>query len=187
MAAYRPGEDRPTLDLFIPKAELVDLMWSVPPPSLEEATATYDVTSVKHSSSLLSAFEALIKTIPDALVHTLPRDMPQFPHLSEEYLQQILKAQKGSDFGITDMYLLTALQCTRLIKDEDEISLIKHANQISSRAHEVVMRVLGKAVKGKIERGPSAGEDRPLLPGEWLIEKEAEAEAVFVASCRREG
>jgi Xaa-Pro dipeptidase len=25
------------------------------------------------------------------------------------------------------------------------------------------------------------------LPGEWLIEKEAEAEAIFVASCRREG
>jgi len=29
--------------------------------------------------------------------------------------------------------------------------------------------------------------DRPLMPGEWLIEKEAEAEAIFVASCRREG
>jgi len=49
------------------------------------------------------------------------------------------------------------------------------------------MRVLGKAVKGGIAMGAGAGVDRPLLPGEWLIEKEAEAEAIFVASCRREG
>ena len=186
MAAY-PPEGKPTVDLFIPKAELADLMWSVPPPTLEEAAKTHDVTTVLHPSSLVPQFEALIKALPDALVHTLPRDVPQFPQLPEKYLQPILKAQKGSDIGITDMYLLSALQSTRLIKDEDEISLIKHANQISSRAHEVVMRVLGKAVQGKIEIGPDAGVDRPLLPGEWLIEKEAEAEALLLASCRREG
>jgi Xaa-Pro dipeptidase len=49
------------------------------------------------------------------------------------------------------------------------------------------MRVLGMAVKGGLERATAAVKDRPLLPGEWLIEKEAEAEAVFVSSCRREG
>jgi len=49
------------------------------------------------------------------------------------------------------------------------------------------MRVLGAAVRGVITKGKGAGETRPLLPGEWLIEKEAEAEAIFVASCRREG
>jgi len=50
------------------------------------------------------------------------------------------------------------------------------------------MRVLGAAVKGKIQREATAAKgERPLLPGEWLIEKEAEAEAIFVASCRREG
>jgi Xaa-Pro dipeptidase len=47
--------------------------------------------------------------------------------------------------------------------------------------------VLGLAVRGKFEKGEGAGVDRPLLPGEWLIETEAEAEAIFVASCRREG
>ena len=41
------------------------------------------------------------------------------------------------------------------------------------------------AVKRKLEFDGNSG--RPLLPGEWLIEKEAEAEAIFVASCRREG
>ena len=49
------------------------------------------------------------------------------------------------------------------------------------------MRVLGQAVRGKIAKSEGAGLDRPLLPGEWLVEKEAEAEAIFVASCRREG
>lgn len=50
------------------------------------------------------------------------------------------------------------------------------------------MRLLGKGVK-HIGYRDSVSEKRgvPPLPGEWLIEKEAEAEAVFVASCRREG
>lgn len=46
------------------------------------------------------------------------------------------------------------------------------------------MRLLGKAVRGLI---PKESGDKPSLPGEWRIEHEAEAEAIFVASCRREG
>jgi hypothetical protein len=49
------------------------------------------------------------------------------------------------------------------------------------------MRVLGAAVRGQIKAADGSGKERPLLPGEWLIEKEEEAEAIFVASCRREG
>lgn len=63
--------------------------------------------------------------------------------------------------------------------------MIRKANEISSRAHEVIMRVLGKAVKDKLSGKSQAG--TLLMPGDWLIEKEAEAEAIFVASCRREG
>ncbi|KAF8632709.1 hypothetical protein AX15_001733 [Amanita polypyramis BW_CC] len=190
IAAYRPGPisgKNPTIDLFIPKAELADLMWSVPPPSIEEAEKTHDVTSVQHPSSLIATIQTLIKSLPGALVHTLTKGSLFYPQFPEQYLKPILEAQKEFDIGVTDMYLLAALQYTRIIKGEEEIALIKQANKISSRAHEVVMRVLGKAVKGKIEKGPGAGEERPLLPGEWLIEKEAEAEAIFVASCRREG
>jgi Xaa-Pro dipeptidase len=47
------------------------------------------------------------------------------------------------------------------------------------------MRVLGIGVRRALAATPS--DARPSLPGEWLIEKEAEAEAIFVASCRREG
>ena len=53
------------------------------------------------------------------------------------------------------------------------------------------MRVLGAGVR-RAFRSPQdcEGDVRAAavaLPGEWLIEKEAEAEAIFVASCRREG
>ena len=186
LAAYQPGTSltkTPSIELFYPKAELEDLMWSPPPPSLDAAKEMHDVTNVEHTAALPAAIDTLIKALPGALFHTLPRDSPLFPPLAPEYTQQILSA----DGAVTDLYLLPALHRTRLVKDADEIALIKHANQISSRAHEVVMRVLGKAVKGKLEAAVGAGVDRPLLPGEWLIEKEAEAEALFVASCRREG
>lgn len=156
-------------------------MWSVPPPSLEDAKKNHDVTDIDHPAALPAAIEILLKALPGALFHTLPRNSPLFPILPEEYTQQVL----SSGGAVTDLYLLSALQQTRLTKDADEIAAIKHANEISSRAHEVVMRVLGKAVQGKIQA--EAGVNRPLLPGEWLIEKEAEAEAIFVASCRREG
>ena len=94
---------------------------------------------------------------------------------------------KSLGVTLNDSYLLAALHRARLTKTDYEITQIRRANEISSRAHEVVMRVLGQAVKGQIKRATDAGVVRPLLPGEWLIEKEAEAEAIFVASCRREG
>jgi Xaa-Pro dipeptidase len=172
------------VELFIPKAEPADIMWSVPPPSLEAAKQTHDVNKIDHPSALPQAIEALVKAHPDALFHTLPRNSPLFPVLPEEYVNLVLSHENGA---VTDLYLLSALHRARLIKDDAEIEAIKHANAISSRAHEVVMRVLGQAVRVKVAKGEGVPIDRPLLPGEWLIEKEAEAEAIFVASCRREG
>lgn len=159
---------------------------SVPPPSLDAAIQTHDVTKIDHPTALPDAMQTLLKAFPDAMFHTLPRGSPLFPVIPTEYTDLVLSPE-NKDAAISDLFLLPALHQARLIKDEAEIVLIRKANEISSRAHEVVMRVLGKAVKGAIEQGPGAGVDRPLLPGEWLIEKEAEAEAIFVASCRREG
>ncbi|TFK35811.1 Creatinase/aminopeptidase [Crucibulum laeve] len=187
LAAYQPGtslDKTPSVDLFIPKAEREDMMWSIPPPSLEAAAQIHDVSRVDHPSTLPAAINTLIKALPGALFHTFPKGSPLFPALSDDYTGAVLAAEDGA---VTDAYLLKAIQRARLTKDEAEIIQIRKANEISSRAHEVVMRVLGLAVKNKIKAGKGAGVDRPLLPGEWLIEKEAEAEAIFVASCRREG
>ncbi|KAF9260381.1 Creatinase/aminopeptidase [Marasmius fiardii PR-910] len=189
LAVYQTGtsfDQTPSMELFIPEISLADLMWSVPPPSLDAAAETHDVTHIDHTSSLTEAIKTSLKAFPDALFHTLPRGSRLFPALSSEYTDLVLSSE-NKDLAVSDFYLLSALHQTRLIKDDEEIALIRKANQISSRAHETVMRVLGKAVKGTIEKEAGAGVERPLLPGEWLIEKEAEAEAIFVASCRREG
>ncbi|KAE9406908.1 Creatinase/aminopeptidase [Gymnopus androsaceus JB14] len=189
LLAFQDGTglaQKPSVELFIPKAELADMMWSIPPPSLDAAIQTHDVTKIDHPVTLPNAIGTLLKAFPNAMFHTLPRASPLFPVIPEEFTSLVLSPEH-KDAAISDLFLLPALHQARLIKDEEEIALIRKANQISSRAHEVVMRVLGKAVKGSNERGPGAGVDRPLLPGEWLIEKEAEAEAIFVASCRREG
>ncbi|KAI0076683.1 Creatinase/aminopeptidase [Panus rudis PR-1116 ss-1] len=174
---------KPSIQLFIPPIELADLMWSVPPPSKEEAAKTHQVTHVDHPAALPEAIHELLKAYPEATFHTLPRDPAVFPVVPE----QIAGLPATRNVKVTDEFLLTAIHRARITKDEFEIAEIAKANEISSRAHEVVMRVLGQAVIGAIKKGKGAGVERPLLPGEWLIEKEAEAEAIFVASCRREG
>ncbi|OSX62797.1 hypothetical protein POSPLADRAFT_1169425 [Postia placenta MAD-698-R-SB12] len=186
LLTYQSGtslENNPLIQLFIPKAELADLLWSVPPPTVQEASAAYQVTRVEHLAELTNAIKEQMKAYAGATFHILPAGSPLFPSLPAQYTALVLPPNANA----TDEYLLTALHRARLIKDTDEIAAIRQANAISSRAHEVVMRVLGQGVRGLITQGKGAGVDRPLLPGEWLIEKEAEAEALFVASCRREG
>ncbi|KAJ6630763.1 metallopeptidase family M24-domain-containing protein [Mycena sp. CBHHK59/15] len=189
LIAYQPGtslERTPSVELFVPEANQADIMWSVPPPSLATTAETHDVTRIDHPPALPAAIAKLVQALPNALFHTLPRGSPLFPAVPEEYVQPVL-APENEGGAVTDFYLLPALHRARLIKDAQEVELIQKACDISSRAHEMVMRVLGAAVKGGIVAGAGAGVDRPLLPGEWLIEKEAEVEALFVASCRREG
>ncbi|KAI0781606.1 Creatinase/aminopeptidase [Irpex lacteus] len=175
--------ETPSAQLFIPEIEPADIMWSVPPPTVDEAVRTHEATKIAHPASLPEAINDILKAYPDATFHVLPRGSPLFPVLPEQFTSLVSSANAV----ITDAYLLPALHLARLTKDAFEVSEIKRANDISSRAHETVMRVLGQGVKGLIKRGEGAGVKRPLLPSEWLIEKEAEAEALFVASCRREG
>lgn len=182
LAAYQHGT-KPSVELFIPKANQDDMMWSIPPPDPSVVSQTHDVTRVDHPDALPNAITSLLTRLPGALFHTLPRGSPLFPSLPEEYTAPIVALQ-NDEGAVTDAYLLSALQRARLTKDAFEIAEIAHANEISSRAHEVVMRVLGLAVRTAKLSIPAG---RPLLPGEWLIEKEGEAEAIFVASCRREG
>ena len=186
LIAFRGGKSSERIashDLFIPRIEPADIMWSVPPPTLEVAAKTHDVTRVDHPDNLAKVLHDLTKSSPDSILHTLPKDSVLFPMVPQE----LTTLAASSQVKVTDEYLLSALHQARLTKTPDELQLIKKANEISSRAHETVMRVLGAAVRGAITKGKGAGETRPLLPGEWLIEKEAEAEAIFVASCRREG
>jgi Xaa-Pro dipeptidase len=166
-------------------------MWSMPPPDLQTAAAAHDVDEVMHASSLAETLAAILAEHPTALAHTLPRDSTLFPSVPPEIVSVVLQHQQSNapSAGITDAFLLKAVHRARLIKTPEEIQLIRTANAISSRAHELVMRVLGLGVERyKSEAGRlTENNGRVRLPGEWLIEREAEAEALFVASCRREG
>ena len=167
----------PVITLFIPDVRPADLMWSIPPPTIPEARKTHNVTDILHTESFSSSLDSALAAAPGALVHTLPQTS-QFPALPP------LPASAGS----LDAYLLPALHRARLIKSEAEIQRIRRANEISSRAHEVVMRVLGAGVRDtQANKEDKTAQCHPPLPSEWLIEREAEAEAIFVASCRREG
>jgi Xaa-Pro dipeptidase len=128
-------------ELFIPKADAMDIMWSIPPPDLSLAQEKHDVSKVSYSTDLAATLNKVVETHPKALIHTLPRNSPLFPNLPDEY------TQFNADSGVTDAFLLKALHQARLVKTEEEIELIRKANAVSSRAHEVVMKVLGLGVR----------------------------------------
>lgn len=106
-------------------------MWSPAPPTVAEAAQIYspDISSVHTSPELLGTLDETLKASPDAIVHTLPRRGP-FPEQPPEFAQQHARC-------LTHAYLLQALHRARLLKTPEEISLIRTANDISSRAHEV--------------------------------------------------
>ena len=149
-------------------------MWSIPPPSIDEVVSTLETQSVLHlplPSSLSSTTSTLHTLPPTVLFPTLPTS--------------ILSAKPSSD------HLLPAIHRARLVKTPFEVSLMTRAAEITSHAHEVVMRELGKFAGGRgvAGKGGRAGEARAggLGLNEWEIESEGDAEAVFAAVCRRAG
>ncbi|WWD20319.1 hypothetical protein CI109_104795 [Kwoniella shandongensis] len=167
--------------LFIPPADPAETMWSVPPPTLTEAEAKYDSDKINYTSSLPAFLESATKSSSGSVVlHTLPNTL-EYPALPEAV------SQAGS-FDRTTEYLFEALHIARLTKTEEEIALIREANRISSGAHEVVMRELGSFARER-EGGDLKRPERTGKEGlkQWEIESEDDAEAVFVAACRRMG
>lgn len=99
-------------------------MWSGLPLSPEEVARQLDVDQVFD----LSHFEKILNKLAPSTIHVLPNyDLPE---LTDSYNK-------------SEKYLLMACQEARLTKTSHEIELIQKANDISSRAHEGVMRSLG--------------------------------------------
>lgn len=147
-----PPEDqedlRIRLVLFIPDLDELDVMWSGMPLTVEEVAKQLDVTEVY----AMREFEAKLNELQAGTVHVLP-----------SYSLPVSSATK--DVKQVDKYLLMACQEARLRKSPAEIDLIQQANDISSRAHEGVMKAL------------SAGDTH----------SEYEASAVFQYYCAKQG
>jgi Xaa-Pro dipeptidase len=183
MASYR----------YIPPTDPATLMWSIPPPDLTLAQQLYESHSIDYLPSLLSSLASLVSSSPSTTIHTLPQT-PLFPPFPFDVLTAL------SPSSSTDAYLLPALHRSRLLKTPHEVKLMEKAVDITSAAHTVVMRELGRyaASRGgssgeglkKGEKEKEVGEEAKvrsatLGPSEWEIQAEGDAEAVFTAVCRR--
>ena len=131
------------------------------------------------------------------MLHILPSP-GAYPDHIHSLLSALVQTQQAKTTSpgttLTDTYLMPALHRARLIKDDYEIAQIKMAIDISSHAHTVVMRVLGETVIAELQRNrtsrrniESESDDIGALPRQWLIHRESDVEAIFVASCRRNG
>nr|XP_019009341.1 xaa-Pro dipeptidase [Kwoniella pini CBS 10737]OCF48122.1 xaa-Pro dipeptidase [Kwoniella pini CBS 10737] len=182
--AFESDNSRPKIshNLFIPPEDPAETMWSVPPPSLDLAENLFESDKIQHTTSLPDFLRSAVKDAvgSELILHTLPHtmDYPALPTL--------LSGTTGVTID-TD-HLFAALHIARLTKDETEIDRIREANRISSGAHETVMRELGKFALRR-EKGGIVGKTRSGKEtlDEWEIECEGDAEAVFVAACRRSG
>jgi Xaa-Pro dipeptidase len=92
----------------------------------EEVADSLDVSEVYYQRE----FEAKFKELQAQTVHTLPN-------------YSLPTSESKSNVKAVDKYLLMACQEARLRKSPAEIDLIQVANDISSRAHEGVMKALG--------------------------------------------
>ncbi|KAF3915407.1 hypothetical protein AA313_de0208552 [Arthrobotrys entomopaga] len=133
------------LTLYIPPIDPEEVMWSGLPLDVEGAMKTLDIDSAKYSDELKSDLVGEVLAIPDrvsepfALMKGGTAVVKAFPELKE------------------------AIDECRAIKDDYEVALIKHANEISGIAHEALM----KAVK--------------------TCKSEFELEAIFLENCIKRG
>lgn len=185
-----------TRKLFIPKEDAESSLWSIPPPSLETAAAEcgFDLDEMGYTGTEDADYlKNLIRNADDkTLVHvfsTNPLD-PQWP-LPAPWLSNLYAPENELHPFFTSEYLLTAMQRARLTKSPLEIEYIREANRITSGAHQVVMKELGRFAKRRAAAQDESGSlvKRTGKEGltQWEIESEADAEAVFVATCKRSG
>lgn len=188
-----------TRKLFIPEATAEASLWSIPPPSLDVAAEqcgfSKDEMGYSGEEDEKYVKELLGNAEKTTLVHVMSTNPlePLYPQVPS-WLGQLFDAKDEHAPFFTSEYLLRALHRARLIKTRQEIEYIREANRITSGAHEVVMRELGRFARRRDvntvgKDGKVSGTKRTGKEGltEWEIESEADAEAVFVATCKRSG
>lgn len=174
--------------LCIPEEDAESSMWSVPPPSLNQAKGMFDFEASElgfTGADDQALWNSLVSGSESKTVHVLSTGTddtyPSFPEWMTTSLGK-------SDIQVTSDHLQRAFHYARLIKTDEEISYIREACRITSGAHEVVMRELGKFAKRRQGEASDVGRrDGKEGLSEWEIESEGDAEAVFVAACRRAG
>ncbi|GME83563.1 unnamed protein product [Ambrosiozyma monospora] len=116
------------LTLYLPEIDEDDVMWSGLPLSLEEAKEQFDVDETKYVNELDQDLKKL----------TNENKVTVFTPDTDEYSTQSFSSlvlAKDKDF-------FYALDESRLIKDDYELSLMRHASKITDNSHLAVMSAL---------------------------------------------
>ena len=115
------------LTLFIPPIDPDSVVWTGLPLSVEEALKMYDVDEVKYTSEVNAALAAYQRS-NSTTVYAIPEQVSS--HIT------FLPFAKA----VVDSSLKTAIEDTRVVKDEYEAALLAKANQISTLAHNAVVK-----------------------------------------------
>ena len=119
------------LILYVPDFDLHRAIWMGPTLSTDEAERRFDVDKVRYYSSLQSDVESWAKKYNDAAPIYILHSSQQPESLSNE-------------LHLDDKLLLTAMDAARVVKDDYELRMIRHANKISGLAHRKVLEKIHK-------------------------------------------
>lgn len=151
-ASSSVSESAITSVLFLPPVDPADVMWSGLPLTPEQV---HDELSYLSKVEYRDQLEGHLKALPSG---TEILTLPLTPNPSS--LPSTVSSTPSQD-------LLSAFHEARTTKTPEEIVIMRHANAISSEAHESVMKALAEARDGKA-----------------AIKTEAEAEAVWLAGVK---
>lgn len=138
------------LTLYVPDFDLRHAIWMGPTLTIDEARERYDVDRVRYFSSLQGDLESWVdkdhQSTPIYVLHDFQK--PYFP---------------SKDVVFDSRQLLPAMDAARVVKDEYEIRMIRHANDVSAQAH------------------------RRVLENIHHMTNETEIEGIFLATCVAHG
>lgn len=137
---YDIADDKSTL--WIPPVDPEYVMWAGMPLLPEEALERYDVDDVLTTDELQTGRPLIQMLKKQQTTIMLMKDRVDLALFHSEGVQNL---QPELDFDWTRK----GIEACRVVKDDHEISLIRHANIVSSYAHE---KVLGAVKRAKNER-----------------------------------
>jgi Xaa-Pro dipeptidase len=105
--------------------------------SLDVKSGRYDVDEVKLTTCLLKDYSIWFRAHSDSTIYFLHAEPDPYIPRSVSYL-----SSSTPTFDTTS--LLPAMDASRTIKFPHEIALIRHANNVSTKAHTAVLRSLGR-------------------------------------------
>lgn len=114
------------LTLFIPPIDPDDVVWSGLPLLPDQAIKIYDVDDVQTSTEV-NPYLADSKSLSQSTIYAIG--------------EQVSDHITFLNFNCKDVQLLRkAIETSRVVKDDYEVALIKHANEVSAAAHIAVMK-----------------------------------------------